>query len=183
MEASRNGSPEVRSDESVDHGNTRRGHAKNGANAMTIAHLDATDQKKLHALRIFLRVYGGLSLALFSTLLLGFIVQYKPLDEGQPLHWVIWDRVTDHVGPMLFVIYMVWSVFLIRAAADPFKYRSFLDFTVWANLAHGALMIPQALGDPQYYSKFLTDIPWILGLSVAIIILRPASKGKVLDVQ
>jgi len=153
---------------------------------MTIApgeRLAATDQRKLHALRIFLRVYGGLSLALFSTLLLGFIVQYQPLDEGQPLHWVIWDRVTDHVGPMLVVIYMVWSVFLIRAAADPFKYRSFLDFTVWANLAHGALMIPQALGDPQYYSKFFTDIPWILGLSVAIIILRPTSEGKVPGVQ
>jgi hypothetical protein len=137
--------------------------------------LNAVDQKKLHALRVFLRVYGALSLALFSALLLGFIVQYQPLDEGQPLHWVIWDRVDGHVGPMLFVIYMVWSVFLIRAASDPFKYRSFLDFTIWANLAHGALMIPQALGDPQYYSKFLTDIPWILGLSAAILILRPST--------
>src|SRR5262249_5814236 len=129
MEASGNGSLEGGSDESVNHDNTRRRHAKNGAKAMTIApdeRLGATDQKKLHALRIFLFVYGGLSLALFSMLLLGFIVQYQPLDEGQPLHWVIWDRVTDHVGPMLVVIYMVWSVFLIRAAADPFKYRSFL---------------------------------------------------------
>ena len=137
--------------------------------------LNSVDQKKLYALRIFLRVYGALSLALFSTLLLGFIVQYQPLDEGQPLHWAIWDGVDGHVGPMLFVIYMVWSVFLIRAASDPFKYRSFLDFTIWANLAHGAVMIPQALGDPQYYSKFLTDIPWILGLSAAILILRPST--------
>ena len=148
---------------------------------MTIAtheRLSSVDEKKLHALRIFLRVYAALSLALFSTLLLGFIVQYQPLDEGQPLHWVIWDRVNGHVGPMLFVIYMVWSVFLIRAASDPFKYRSFLGFTIWANLAHGALMIPQALGDPQYYSKFVTDIPWILGLSVAILILRPSAAAS-----
>ena len=62
--------------------------------------LNSVDQKKLHALRIFLRIYGALSLALFSALLLGFIVQYQPLDEGQPLHWVIWDRVDGHVGPL-----------------------------------------------------------------------------------
>jgi hypothetical protein len=145
---------------------------------MTIAsheRLESAEQRKLRALQIFLRVYGGLSLALFSALMLGFMVQFRPLDQGQPLHWVIWDRVNDHVGPMLFAIYIVWSVFLIRAASDPIKYRTFLDFTMWANLAHGALMIPQALGDPQYYSKFLTDIPWILGLSAAIFILRPSS--------
>jgi uncharacterized protein DUF6632 len=131
---------------------------------MTIAsheRLESAEQRKLRALQIFLRVYGGVSLALFSALMLGFMVQFRPLDQGQPLHWVIWDRVNDHVGPMLFAIYIVWSVFLIRAASDPIKYRTFLDFTMWANLAHGALMIPQALGDPQYYSKFLTDIPWI----------------------
>jgi len=66
---------------------------------------------------------------------------------------------------------------LIPRGFRPFKYRSFLDFTVWANLAHGALMIPRALGDPQYHSKFLTDIPWILGLSFAILILMPLASA------
>jgi hypothetical protein len=37
---------------------------------------------------LFLRVYGAVSLALFSELLLGFIVQWAALDEGAPLHWV-----------------------------------------------------------------------------------------------
>jgi len=129
----------------------------------------------LQALRVFLRVYGALSLALFTSLLLGFIVRFQPLDSGQPMHWVIWDRLTDHVGPMLFVIYMVWSIYLIRAAADPLKHQSFLDFTMWANLAHGLLMVPYSLTEPEYYSKFLTDIPWLLGLSAAIFLLRPSA--------
>jgi hypothetical protein len=107
----------------------------------------------LQALRVFLRVYGALSLALFTSLLLGFIVRFQPLDSGRPMHWVIWDRLTDHVGPMLFVIYMVWSIYLIRAAADPLKHQSFLDFTMWANLAHGLLMVPYSLTEPEYHSK------------------------------
>jgi FtsH-binding integral membrane protein len=140
--------------------------------------LSSTDQKKLQALRVFLRVYGALSLALFTSLLLGFIVQFQPLDLGRPMHWVIWDRVTDHVGPMLFVIYMVWSIYLIRAAADPLKYQTFLDFTMWANLAHGLLMVPYALTEPEYHSKFLTDIPWLLGSSAAIFLLRPSATAS-----
>jgi hypothetical protein len=44
----------------------------------------------------------------------------------------------------------------------PAAYLLFLDFTMWANLAHGLLMVPQALGSREYHSKFLTDIPWIL---------------------
>jgi hypothetical protein len=45
---------------------------------------------------------------------------------------------------------------------------------MWANLAHGLLMVPYSLTQPEYHSKFLTDIPWILGLSAAIFLLgRP----------
>ena len=129
--------------------------------------------------RIFLRVYGGLTLAIFVLLFVGFLGQSPLLAEhGGALNWTIWNDVRCgsehmHVPPMLMVIYIVWGVFLLRAARDPQSYASFLSFTMWANLAHGLLMIVQASTEIQHYwSKFLTDIPFVLILSLGIYLWR-----------
>ncbi len=132
------------------------------------------EEVKQKWLRTFLRVYGILSFLIFGSLSLGFLIQTPHMNPGGPLHWLIWDDVTGHVGPMLFVIYLVWGIFFFPAANDPIKYRTFLDFTMWANLAHGLLMVPMALeGSHMYHSKFLTDIPFILILAIGIYLLRP----------
>ena len=134
------------------------------------------DDRSTRRLSLFLRAYGTVSLALFGALLLAFVVRWPAIDEGAPLHWVIWDRVTHHVAPMLFAIYIVWSAYLLRAARDPARYASFLDFTLWANLAHAAVMAPMAIADPMYHSKLLTDIPFILLLCGALAIWRPSRR-------
>jgi hypothetical protein len=100
------------------------------------------------------------------------------LDGGQ-FNWLIWNDLTCgdqpcHVPPMLFAIYIVWGIFLIIAARAPSQHRLFLEFTLWANLAHGLLMVGQALTMPAYYlTKWFTDIPFILGLSLGLYLLRP----------
>jgi Family of unknown function (DUF6632) len=136
--------------------------------------------RKLAALRVFLRIYGVLTLLIFGLLFVGFMVQTPLLAEhGGALNWTIWNDVRfghdhAHVPPMLLLIYVVWGVFLLRAASDPQAYRSFLDFTMWANLAHGVLMAAQAFTDlDRYWSKFLTDIPFVLILAVGIYVWRP----------
>ena len=137
---------------------------------------------KLAALKVFLRVYGVLMLIIFGLLFTGFIVQTPLLaEDGGALNWTIWNDVRfgdqhAHVPPMLLLIYVVWGVFLLRAANDPEAYLSFLNFTMWANLAHGLLMVVQAAMDmDRYWSKFLTDIPFILILAVGIYLLRPST--------
>ena len=68
---------------------------------------------------------------------------------------------------MLLLIYVVWGVFLLRAAGNPQAYAPFLNFTMRANLAHGLLMVVQAAMDfDRYWSKFLTDIPFVLILAL-----------------
>ena len=134
------------------------------------------EEQKMKWLKTFLRVYGVLTILIFGSLSVGFLIQtpLMNLNPEGPLHWLIWDDVTGHLGPMLFVIYLVWGVFFFLAANNPLKYRSFLDFTLWANLAHGLLMVPMALsGSHLYHSKFLTDIPFILILAIGIYLLRP----------
>lgn len=143
-----------------------------------------TSEGRLAALKIFLRVYGVLTLTIMSLLFVGFMVQTPLLAEhGGALNWTIWNDVRfghdhAHVPPMLFVIYIVWGVFLLRAAGDPPAYLSFLNFTMWANLAHSALMAAQAATDiDRYWSKFLTDIPFLLILALGIYLLRPESNA------
>jgi hypothetical protein len=131
------------------------------------------------ALRLFLRVYGVLTLAIFLPLLVGFLTQSPLLAEhGGTLNWTIWNDVRCgsehlHVPPMLMIVYIVWGVFLLLAARDPHGYASFLAFTMWANLAHGLLMAAQAATEiDHYWSKFLTDIPFVLILALGIYVWR-----------
>ena len=136
------------------------------------------DDRSTRRLQLFLRVYGTISLLLFSGLLLAFAAEWPLIDQGAPLHWVIWDRVTHHVAPMLFIMYFVWAIWLLRAARAPEAYSSFLDFTLWANLAHALVMVPMAIADPAYHSKFLTDIPFILALCGALALWRPSRVAR-----
>jgi hypothetical protein len=136
----------------------------------------------LGAFRIFLRAYGVLTLVIFVSLLVGFLAQSPLLAEhGGVLNWTIWNDVRCghshlHVPPMLMVIYIVLGVFLLRAASDPRSYGSFLSFTMWANLAHGLLMVVQAGSEiSHYWSKYLTDIPFVLILALGIFLWRRAN--------
>jgi hypothetical protein len=135
--------------------------------------------RRVRAMRVFLRVYGVLTLLIFVLLLTGFVAQSPLLAEhGGALNWTIWNDVHCgsehlHVPPMLMVIYIVWGIYLLRAAGDPYRYLSFLEFTMWANLAHGALMAVQAASEiDRYWSKFLTDIPFVLILALGIYLWR-----------
>ncbi|MGH3560492.1 MAG: hypothetical protein ACRDTN_01455 [Mycobacterium sp.] len=100
------------------------------------------------AFRVFMRVYGVLTPAIFVLLLVGFLAQSPWLAEHVgALNQTIWNDVRCaaehlHVPPMLMVIYIVRGVFLLAAANDLRGYASFLAFTMWANLAHGALTGP-----------------------------------------
>ncbi|OAA79106.1 hypothetical protein LEL_02592 [Akanthomyces lecanii RCEF 1005] len=46
---------------------------------------------------------------------------------------------------MIGAIYIVWGIFLLRASSDPWGNALFLDFTVWANVAHIGLMTLMAV--------------------------------------
>jgi hypothetical protein len=140
------------------------------------------ETRKLRALTTFLRVYGVLSFVIFIPLFVGFIVETPLLaEDGGPLNWTIWNDVMSghdpaQVPPMLFLIYIVWGVFLLLAARKPLAYVSFLSFTMWTNLAHGLLMAVMAAMDMErYWSKFLTDVPFILILALGIYLWRPTS--------
>ena len=129
----------------------------------------------MRLLTIFLRVWGVGSIAIFGFIFVGYAMHTKAFRPGAGMHWAVWDDLPGHVALMLAAIYVTWAVFLLLAARRPTEYTSFLNFTMWANLVHGLVMVPGAF-EHGYHSKFLTDIPWILLLAAAIYFLRPRTE-------
>ena len=147
-----------------------------------------TDIDRSRALSLSLRIWAVMALFIFVPLFVAFLLQAPILAEnGGALNWSIWNDVVCRgptgacrVPPMLFIIYIVWSVFLLIAAEAPPRYASFLRFTMWANFAHAGLMAFQSLSElGRYWSKFLTDIPFTASVAVAILLVGPTlSKGE-----
>ncbi|WP_433287109.1 DUF6632 domain-containing protein [Pseudonocardia sp. CA-142604] len=135
-----------------------------------------TEEKRTGLLKVVLRAWGVGSILIFGAIFTGYAIQTPGFRPGAELHWLVWDDLPGHVGLMLSGIYLVWAVYTLVAARRPAAYSSFLDFTMWVNIAHGLIMIPGAF-EQHYHSKFLTDIPWVLLLSAAIYFLRSRVSG------
>jgi hypothetical protein len=127
---------------------------------------------RLRALKIFLNIFGIISIMLFGTLFLLTSLDAPAMQEGGALRFLRWDILSKHVELMIEMVYLVWGIFMLLAARKPLAYLSFLSFTLWANLAHGLLMVPQAIMVGMMY-KMYTDIAYCLVLAIGLWILLP----------
>ncbi len=130
---------------------------------------------KLKNLQLFLTVFGVISIMLFGSLFLLTAIDAPVMQEGGALRFLRWDVLSKHVELMIEIVYLVWGIFMLLAARKPLAYLSFLRFTLWANLAHGLLMVPQAMMVGMMY-KMYTDIAYCLVLAIGLWILLP--KGE-----
>ncbi|MEI6088523.1 MAG: DUF6632 domain-containing protein [Bacteroidota bacterium] len=129
----------------------------------------------LTALKIFLTIYGIISILLFGTLFLLTSIDAPIMQEGGVLRFLRWDILSKHVELMIEIVYLVWGIFMLIAARKPLANLSFLKFTLWANLAHGILMIPQAMMVGMMY-KMYTDIAYCLFLAIGLWIWTPSGE-------
>jgi hypothetical protein len=130
---------------------------------------------KLRTLKIFLTIYGIVSIILFGTLFLLTSIDAPIMQEGGTLRFLRWDVLSKHVELMIEIVYLVWGIFMLIAARKPLSNLSFINFTLWANLAHGLLMIPQAMMVGMMY-KMYTDIAYCLVLAIGLWILTPTGE-------
>lgn len=131
---------------------------------------------KLSRLKVFLNVFGIVSIVLFGSLFSLTAMDASILQEGGSLRILRWDVLSKHVELMLEAVYLVWGVFMLLAAKKPLAYLSFIDFTAWANLAHGLVMVPQSLMLDGFVYKMFTDVAYCLILAIGLFLLRP--KGE-----
>ena len=129
----------------------------------------------LKALKTFLTIYGIVSIMLFGTLFLLTSIDAPIMQEGGALRFLRWDILSKHVELMIEIVYLVWGIFMLIAARKPLSNLSFINFTLWANLAHGILMIPQAMMVGMMY-KMYTDIAYCLFLAIGLWIWTPGGE-------
>ena len=129
----------------------------------------------LKNLKLFLYIYGIISLILFGGLFSLTTFDAPIMQEGGSLRFMRWDILSKHVELMLEAVYLVWGIFMLMAARKPMAYLSFLTFTLWANLVHGLLMIPQAIMVGMMFKMF-TDIAYCLVLALGLWVLMPKSE-------
>ena len=136
------------------------------------------EEKRLKNLKLFLKVFGFFTILVMTINMSAFVFQIEAFRPGNSMHGLLWDDITGHVGPMIFIIYIIWGIYFFKVAKEPLKHRSFLNFTMWANLGHGLIMIPMAIQDPTYHLRFATDIPFILLTAVGIYLWRPLPESE-----
>lgn len=73
---------------------------------------------------------------------------------------------------MLAAIHIVWAVTLWRASDDAAQHALFIDFTIWANVAHGVVMI---IATPMAKGLVMTVIEGLPLFAIAAVLwaLRP----------
>jgi hypothetical protein len=138
------------------------------------------DQPSLNGLRLFLNVYGVISVILFGGLFALTLTDAAIIQEGGALRFMRWEPLAKHIELMLEGVYFVWAIFFFKAARNPLRYLSFIDFTLWANAVHGLIMVVQAIIMPHFHYKMFTDVAYCLVLAAGLLALKP--RGQTEDV-
>lgn len=109
-----------------------------------------------------------ITLILLNAPILGPGGTFAPLLRFQPYN--------AHYESMLAAIHIVWAVMLWRASGDPAKHLLFIDFTIWANAAHGVVML---MVTPIQKGLVMTAIEGLPLFVIAAILwwLRPRSSA------
>ena len=131
-------------------------------------------------LRIFLRLLAVGLLAAFIPWIALILLDAPILAPGGTLAPVLrFQPYNANYESMLAAIYLTWAVMLWRASANPAKHPLFIDFTIWANAAHGFVML---IATPLQKGLVMTVIEALPLFVIAAVVwwLRPRRSHRIL---
>ena len=131
-------------------------------------------------LRIFLRLLAVGLLAAFIPWIALILLDAPILAPGGTLAPVLrFQPYNANYESMLAAIYLTWAVMLWRASANPAKHPLFIDFTIWANAAHGFVML---IATPLQKGLVMTVIEALPLFVIAAVVwwLRPRRSHQIL---
>jgi len=79
---------------------------------------------------------------------------------------------------MILATFAVLGVFLLLASRAPAEHRSLIGFAAWSSLVHGLVMLVQALRDPMERANMYGDIPALILVGVALLVLNRTSAPR-----
>ena len=128
-------------------------------------------------LRLFLRVLSIGFLAAFIPWITLILVNAPVLAPGGSLAPLLrFQPYNVYYESMMTAIHIVWAVMLWRASNDPARHSLFLDFTIWANVAHGLVMLVVTPIQKGLVMTFIEGLP-LFGIAAVLWWLRPGRSG------
>ena len=128
-------------------------------------------------LRLFLRVLSIGFLAAFIPWITLILLNAPVLGPGSRLAPLLrFQPYNAHYESMMTAIHIVWAVMLWRASSDPARHSLFLDFTIWANLAHGLVMLVATPIQKGFVMTVIEGLP-LFGIAAVLWWLRPSRPG------
>ena len=118
-------------------------------------------EEKLRYLRIALYAIGGIFIVGVPLLMMTWTDGFA------------WEPAQSEYEQMIMGIYITLGVFLILAARDPLANRSLIWFTVWSSIAHGGIMLVQAIVDDTERMNLLGDVPALFVVAAVLGLLMP----------
>ncbi len=85
-----------------------------------------------------------------------------------------WQPNQPEYEQMILGVYATLGIFLLLASRDPSANRTLIAFTAWSSLVHAAIMAVQAFQSPSERGHLLGDIPALVIVGIALIVLAPA---------
>jgi len=120
--------------------------------------------QRLRALKGFL-VFTGIA----------FAVGVPILTRAWPDAWM-WEPRQPEYEQMIVGVYVTLGIFVLLAARDPLRNLSLIWFTAWSSLVHGGIMAVQAAVDPTERANLIGDIPALLVIGIALVVLTPRAR-------
>tara|TARA_R110002110_G_scaffold194517_11_gene403473 strand:+ start:63 stop:500 length:438 start_codon:yes stop_codon:yes gene_type:complete len=125
-----------------------------------------TDERKRFWLTLAIRLNAAWYVSFFSVGVADLLLH---LDLGPWINCrVKWGSNGEAYELMFCALYIPWGVFLWRAARDPWKNATFLDFTVAAGAAHFGTMFFESLIIPGEHPHLSGDV---LAFSTLLLLL------------
>jgi hypothetical protein len=137
------------------------------------------DAVRIRWLRVFLRVLAIGFLAAFIPWITLILLNAPILAPGSGLAPLLrFQPYNAHYESMMAAIHIVWAVMLWRASENPANHLLFIDFTLWANAAHGLVML---IATPLQKGPVMTVIEGLplLGIAGVLWWLRPGRSDRI----
>ena len=111
-------------------------------------------------LRLFLRLLSVGFLAAFIPWITLILLNAPILAPGGTLApFLRFQPYNASYESMMTAIHLVWAVMLWRASNNPAKHILFIDFTMWANAAHGLVMLIATPIQKGVVMTFIEGVP------------------------
>lgn len=88
-----------------------------------------------------------------------------------------WQPNQPEYEQMILGVYATLGIFLLLASRNPSANRSLIAFTAWSSLVHAGIMAVQAFRNVGERGHLLGDIPALVIVGVALIVLAPAKES------